>query len=273
MSYTIFRPRDVAPDVGAPRSVQVFHQDAASFDPADFDTWMGAAARAAILGCDPDDPDVSTPEAWAAAWAADTDGAPMDPETGRYAEATAAAGLELGGWYWWPCLPGCLPDGGPDGPYPDPDAAEAAAAGWDGAETVASVARWIDRWGTVGDAFEPRPWWSDDPTGTRDDDPPDGAFVVARWWRVRAAVGPFDGVVLHRRHVYVPPGEPIYEHPPGGWHVVMTADLPRALPCPWHYPGDDPDGCRECGGAGTVPAGGWRIAVYLRAEAVAGGAR
>ena len=21
------------------------------------------------------------------------------------------------GWYWWPCFPGCLPDGGPTGPF------------------------------------------------------------------------------------------------------------------------------------------------------------
>jgi hypothetical protein len=21
------------------------------------------------------------------------------------------------GWYWWPCFPGCLPDGDPNGPF------------------------------------------------------------------------------------------------------------------------------------------------------------
>lgn len=21
------------------------------------------------------------------------------------------------GWYWWPCFPGCLPDGDPTGPF------------------------------------------------------------------------------------------------------------------------------------------------------------
>lgn len=21
------------------------------------------------------------------------------------------------GWYWWPCFPGCLPDGEPSGPF------------------------------------------------------------------------------------------------------------------------------------------------------------
>lgn len=21
------------------------------------------------------------------------------------------------GWYWWPCFPGCMPDGAPEGPF------------------------------------------------------------------------------------------------------------------------------------------------------------
>ena len=28
-----------------------------------------------------------------------------------------------GGWFWWPCLPGCLPDGLPSGPFPSERAA------------------------------------------------------------------------------------------------------------------------------------------------------
>jgi hypothetical protein len=24
---------------------------------------------------------------------------------------------DLVGWYWWPCFPGCLPDGDPMGPF------------------------------------------------------------------------------------------------------------------------------------------------------------
>jgi hypothetical protein len=24
---------------------------------------------------------------------------------------------EDGLWYWWPCFPGCLPDGDPEGPF------------------------------------------------------------------------------------------------------------------------------------------------------------
>ena len=25
--------------------------------------------------------------------------------------------LTEAGWYWWPCFPGCLPDGEPSGPF------------------------------------------------------------------------------------------------------------------------------------------------------------
>lgn len=25
--------------------------------------------------------------------------------------------MEQGLWYWWPCFPGCLPDGDPEGPF------------------------------------------------------------------------------------------------------------------------------------------------------------
>ena len=31
------------------------------------------------------------------------------------------------GWYWWTCLPGCMPDSSPFGPYPTEAAAIAAA--------------------------------------------------------------------------------------------------------------------------------------------------
>ena len=31
------------------------------------------------------------------------------------------------GWYWWPCFPGCLPDGEPMGPFPSETAALADA--------------------------------------------------------------------------------------------------------------------------------------------------
>lgn len=33
------------------------------------------------------------------------------------------------GWYWWPCFPGCLPDGEAAGPFPTQAAALADAEG------------------------------------------------------------------------------------------------------------------------------------------------
>jgi hypothetical protein len=36
------------------------------------------------------------------------------------------------GWYWWPCFPGCLPDGEPSGPFETE--AEAIADARDGVE-------------------------------------------------------------------------------------------------------------------------------------------
>lgn len=42
----------------------------------------------------------------------DIDGVPTPPEPG---------------WYWWSCLPGCLPDGDADGPYESEAAALEAA--------------------------------------------------------------------------------------------------------------------------------------------------
>ena len=37
-----------------------------------------------------------------------------------------------GGWYYWPCLPGCLPDGDPIGPFESEQAAidDAQADAW-----------------------------------------------------------------------------------------------------------------------------------------------
>jgi hypothetical protein len=35
--------------------------------------------------------------------------------------------LEDGGWYWWSCFPGCLPDGEPNGPFDSEDEALADA--------------------------------------------------------------------------------------------------------------------------------------------------
>lgn len=36
---------------------------------------------------------------------------------------------DLAGWYWWPCFPGCLPDGDPIGPFPTEAEALADARG------------------------------------------------------------------------------------------------------------------------------------------------
>lgn len=33
------------------------------------------------------------------------------------------------GWYWWPCSPGCLPDGEPSGPFPTAEGAYLDAIG------------------------------------------------------------------------------------------------------------------------------------------------
>jgi hypothetical protein len=33
------------------------------------------------------------------------------------------------GWYWWPCFPGCLPDGDPMGPFDSEEEALADARG------------------------------------------------------------------------------------------------------------------------------------------------
>lgn len=33
------------------------------------------------------------------------------------------------GWYWWPCFPGCMPDGDPSGPFPTAEGAYLDAIG------------------------------------------------------------------------------------------------------------------------------------------------
>lgn len=37
---------------------------------------------------------------------------PGDVWRDEYGDVWAEAG-----WYWWPCFPGCLPDGEPTGPF------------------------------------------------------------------------------------------------------------------------------------------------------------
>lgn len=57
----------------------------------------------------------------------ETDDGPYGSFEVFYSEGeTLDDGEELGaGWYWWACLPGCLPDGEPCGPFKT--AAEAIA--------------------------------------------------------------------------------------------------------------------------------------------------
>lgn len=43
----------------------------------------------------------------------------------------AAPGAQFeDGWYWWPCLPGCLPDGEASGPFVSEAKARAALDEW-----------------------------------------------------------------------------------------------------------------------------------------------
>jgi hypothetical protein len=41
----------------------------------------------------------------------------VPPEEPPTQEECDAAAKELAGWYWWTCLPGCMPDSDADGPY------------------------------------------------------------------------------------------------------------------------------------------------------------
>lgn len=45
----------------------------------------------------------------------------------RMAEDDTLLPSDLHGWYWWPCFPGCLPDGDPVGPFKSEDLAIADA--------------------------------------------------------------------------------------------------------------------------------------------------
>ncbi len=62
-----------------------------------------------------------------------------DPRTREVVIETPQARAALGGalpamepgWYWWACLPGCLPDGDRMGPYTTEEEAVAEATAWD----------------------------------------------------------------------------------------------------------------------------------------------
>lgn len=64
-------------------SIETFHMTAEEFAQADADTWM--AERTQELDPDP------------------------------HSNLTDCSELE--GWYWWTCLPGCMPDSEPMGPF------------------------------------------------------------------------------------------------------------------------------------------------------------
>lgn len=38
---------------------------------------------------------------------------------------------DLTGWYWWVCLPGCLPDSDPNGPFESFEAAVKDCENWE----------------------------------------------------------------------------------------------------------------------------------------------
>jgi len=94
-------------DKRADPMIEVFYVDAATFFRAAFTadgTWM----QERMDTIEGPDPEWAGPGGWRRGW-------------------TAARFLQ--GWYWWPCEPGCLPDGEADGPYAtEAEAREAAMA-------------------------------------------------------------------------------------------------------------------------------------------------
>lgn len=63
---------------------------------------------------------------------ADAAQARIDASKAECADDDVAHWETVSGWYWWPCFPGCLPDGDPVGPFATE--AEALADAQDGAE-------------------------------------------------------------------------------------------------------------------------------------------
>jgi hypothetical protein len=67
-------------------------------------------------------PDAETFYAKAGEWAHDKNGERCDVETygmdhDRCGEPVDGQDLNSAGWYWLACLPGCLPDSDPHGPF------------------------------------------------------------------------------------------------------------------------------------------------------------
>jgi hypothetical protein len=62
-------------------------------------------------------PDAETFYAKAGEWAHDKNGERCDVETDDDGKPLPDQDLNSAGWYWWACLPGCLPDSDPHGPF------------------------------------------------------------------------------------------------------------------------------------------------------------
>lgn len=64
------------------------------------------------------------------------------------ADSHSAAASALAGWYWWSCLPGCLPDSDPVGPFATEAEALADEETWGN--------DWADRYPSAGDVHRAR---------------------------------------------------------------------------------------------------------------------
>lgn len=70
-------------------NIEVFYMAASEFDPEDEDSWMGDRVREELAGM------------------------PVDYSE----EDIATAQQALAGYYFWVCVPGCMPDSDASGPY------------------------------------------------------------------------------------------------------------------------------------------------------------
>lgn len=77
-------------------------------------------------------------------------------------EALAEAQAELEGWYWWFCMPGCMPDSDPHGPFSAQN--EAIVDSWDGSGEIGDLVERARREGySIERGREPgeEQWWVD----------------------------------------------------------------------------------------------------------------
>lgn len=98
------------PRLTAPASTEVFYVQPADFHHLDEHSWMGQRMREEIEGSYDLDP-------------GRVFATPLDelPEEDR--EEIQAIQRELAGWYWWSCMPGCMPDSEATGPFDSEDEA------------------------------------------------------------------------------------------------------------------------------------------------------